>query len=91
MSFIPCKESFLAPELLQMIKYCASSDATVEGLMKLIQTEAGELLLYSCSNLNLLTIKSWEINHINKKKSVYFIFCSTKSLQIPSVQKGILQ
>jgi len=44
MPFIPCKESFLAPELLQMVKYCASSDATVEGLLKLIQTEAGELL-----------------------------------------------
>ncbi|XP_067262456.1 2-oxoglutarate and iron-dependent oxygenase domain-containing protein 2 isoform X1 [Chanodichthys erythropterus] len=34
------QESFLAPELLQMVKYCASSDATVEGLLKLIQTEA---------------------------------------------------
>jgi len=79
MPFIPCKESFLAPELLQMVKYCASSDATMEGLLKLIQTEAGELL-YSSSSLNHLTIKS-----------DYFIFCSTKSLQIPSVQKGILQ
>nr|AAI28873.1 Zgc:158437 [Danio rerio] len=34
------QESFLAPELLEMVKYCASSEANVEGLLKLIQTEA---------------------------------------------------
>lgn len=34
------QESFLAPEFLQMVKYCSSSDATVDGLIKLIQKEA---------------------------------------------------
>ncbi|XP_016322465.1 2-oxoglutarate and iron-dependent oxygenase domain-containing protein 2-like, partial [Sinocyclocheilus anshuiensis] len=34
------QESFLAPEFLQLVKYCTSNDATMEGLMKLIQTEA---------------------------------------------------
>ncbi|XP_043096116.1 2-oxoglutarate and iron-dependent oxygenase domain-containing protein 2 isoform X2 [Puntigrus tetrazona] len=34
------QESFLVPEFLQLVKYCTSSDATVEGLMKLIKTEA---------------------------------------------------
>ncbi|XP_058630920.1 2-oxoglutarate and iron-dependent oxygenase domain-containing protein 2 isoform X3 [Onychostoma macrolepis] len=34
------QESFLAPEFLQLVKYCIASDATMEGLMKLIQTEA---------------------------------------------------
>lgn len=34
------QESFLAPEFLQMVKYCSSSDATVDGLIKLIRTEA---------------------------------------------------
>ncbi|XP_051954054.1 2-oxoglutarate and iron-dependent oxygenase domain-containing protein 2 isoform X1 [Xyrauchen texanus] len=34
------QESFLAPELLQIVKYVGSSEANMEGLMNLIQTEA---------------------------------------------------
>ncbi|XP_016299864.1 2-oxoglutarate and iron-dependent oxygenase domain-containing protein 2 [Sinocyclocheilus anshuiensis] len=34
------QESFLAPEFLQLVNYCTSTDATMEGLMNLIQTEA---------------------------------------------------
>ncbi|KTG43040.1 hypothetical protein cypCar_00023042 [Cyprinus carpio] len=34
------QESFLDPEFLQLVKYCTSTDATMEGLMNLIQTEA---------------------------------------------------
>ncbi|XP_055055197.2 2-oxoglutarate and iron-dependent oxygenase domain-containing protein 2 isoform X2 [Misgurnus anguillicaudatus] len=36
------QESFLAPEFLQMVKYCSSSEATVDGLIKLIQKEAAQ-------------------------------------------------
>ncbi|XP_056113395.1 2-oxoglutarate and iron-dependent oxygenase domain-containing protein 2 isoform X1 [Rhinichthys klamathensis goyatoka] len=81
-------ESFLAPELLQLVKYCASSDATVEGLtlLKLIQTEAGELL-YSCSNLDRLTIKSWEINHVNKKILFTLYFAAPRVFRFPVFRK----
>nr|XP_055055197.1 2-oxoglutarate and iron-dependent oxygenase domain-containing protein 2 isoform X2 [Misgurnus anguillicaudatus] len=36
------QETFLAPEFLQMVKYCSSSEATVDGLIKLIQKEAAQ-------------------------------------------------
>lgn len=40
----PTQESYLAPEFLEMVKYCREDGASEEGLLELITTEAGMIL-----------------------------------------------
>lgn len=39
----PPQDSYLAPKFKQIVEYCRGGDSSVEGLLELLEEEAGEL------------------------------------------------
>uniref|UniRef100_A0A8C2AE69 2-oxoglutarate and iron-dependent oxygenase domain containing 2 n=1 Tax=Cyprinus carpio TaxID=7962 RepID=A0A8C2AE69_CYPCA len=67
------QETFLSPEFLQLVKYCTLSDAAMEGLMKLIQTDAS-LLSFQLKSVNC------QITEEKSHQQILFIHHVTEGL-----------